>query len=400
MNRKYFLVAALIVTSSQFFFRHEAKASATQAPEASKDEMNVSVFDVPLLKPAYITTSPTPRKDGLTTGSLGGSLGNHAMIKQLAQEIANEKHGKFDSLLIMHQGKLVFESYYNRGRINLPHPQASASKAYTALAVGRAIQLGYLSKDDLHKPLIKFLHHLEPSKLVAGAEKITLHQALTMRSGIRIPDAAWDEYQNNAEQFKGQQQVQHFLQISAPITAESQTFKYQYDPTLVMQVLEAVVPGSAEEFITKELFAKLGITHFSWRKDSSGLLEGGSGARLTSRDMLKVGRLVQNQGKWLGETLIAADFIKTATGQLFLTGDDDVHFGGKDVFNQGYAYYWWSAEMRVGDKTYFARSAQGGYGQLIVLIEELDLMIVTTGLDNDAAYLQIIAERILPAFIQ
>ena len=73
------------------------------------------------------------------------------------KEIAENKHGRFDSFLILQQDKLLFESYYSRGRINLPHPQASTTKAYTALLLGRAIQLGYLTMDDLDKPLIKRL---------------------------------------------------------------------------------------------------------------------------------------------------------------------------------------------------------------------------------------------------
>ena len=75
--------------------------------------------------------------------------------------------------------------------------------------------------------------------------------------------------------------------------------------------------------------------------------------------------------------------------------------GGKDVSNQGYGYFWWSGDLKYGDKNYFSASAQGGSGQFIILIKELDLIVVATGSHRGSSgkNLQIAAERILPAFI-
>jgi len=164
-----------------------AQQSNKLAPEATAVEAKGSLRDIPILKKAYIDAAPRDRKDGIPVGKLGIDSGDKAMIIKLAQEIAESKDSIFDSFLIAHKGKLLFESYYNRGRINLAHPQASATKTYTGLALGRAIQLGYLSMDDLDKPLVSFLKDLDPTKFVEGAEKITLYQALTMTTGIHIP---------------------------------------------------------------------------------------------------------------------------------------------------------------------------------------------------------------------
>ena len=45
------------------------------------------------------------------------------------------------------------------------------------------------------------------------------------------------------------------------------------------------------------------------------------------------------------------------------------------------------------------QSAQGGGGQYIIIVEDFDLMVVVTGHDNDNTTLQMIAERVLPAFV-
>ncbi|AXT59542.1 serine hydrolase [Aquimarina sp. AD10] len=366
----------------------------------SSNNNEISFWEIPQLNNAYISTTPEDKKDGIPIGKLGVDGGNKEMILKLSQEIADNKHDPFDSFLIAHKGKLIFESYYNKGRINLPHFQASATKAYTCLAIGRAIQLGYLSMEDLNKPLVSFLKDLDPTKFVKGVEKITLHQAMTMRSGIRISKKQSEEIEKNPNQLKGQGQVQAYLEHSAPITATSQSFKYQFDPVLAMQVLDAVVPGSAKDFIKNELLDKMGITNYDWKTDISGLPRSGSGTSMTSRNMVKWGILTANKGKYNGEQLVPEAFINKATYKILYTGDDDIYGGGKDVSNQGYGYYWWSADLKSGKKSYFSRSAQGGGGQYIILIEELDLVIVVTSHENDNSTLQIIAERILPAFIK
>ncbi len=391
------IATMLLLTNSIFLSTTYAQNNA--APEARAGEDTLSFWDIPELKEAYFTATPTAGEDGIPVGQLGVDGGNKEMILKLAQEIADGQHSNFDGLLIAHKGKLLFESYYSRGRINLPHPQASATKVYTSLALGRAIQLGYLTMDDLDKPLVSFLKDLDPTKFVTGVEKITLHKALTMRSGIRLSREQRDEFEKDPKQLAGQGHVQTYLEHSEPITSASQTFEYKFDPMLVMQVIEAVVPGTAKDFIKNELHDKMGITNYRWETDISGLPRSGSRSSMTSRNMLKWGTLAMNNGKWNGEQLIPEAFITKATSRILYTGDDEVHYGGKDVSNQGYGYFWWSTDLKVGNKSYFGSSAQGGSGQCILLVDELDLIVVTTVHRIEIGVLQLAAERILPAFI-
>jgi len=380
--------------------QENTKENQSRAPEATAAEVARFSRDNPYLKEAFIDTAPADRKDGIPIGELGVDGGNKAMIVKLAQEIADSKHGNFDSLLIAQGGKLIFESYYKRGRINLPHLQASATKTYTGLALGRAIQMGYLTMADLDKPLVNFLQDLDPTKFVDGAKKITLHQALTMTTGLRISEEQRKEFEKNPGPLKDQSVVQTIFEHSAPITAESQSFKYGTGPQLVMQVIDAVVPGTAKDFIKNELLGKMGITNYRWRTHYSGLPESGWRTSMTSRALVKLGILARNKGKWNGEQLIPEAFIAKATSKVLHVGDDDVYGGGKDVSNQGYGYFWWNADLKYGNKSYFSTSAQGGLGQFIILIEELDLVVVVTAHDREPSTLQKTAERILPAFIK
>jgi len=380
-----------------------AQQSDSLAPEATAAEAKLSLGDIPVLKEAFIDVAPADRNDGIPVGQLGVDGGNKEMILRLARNIAGNQYGIFDSFLIAHKDKLLFESYYTRGRINLPHPQASATKTLTGLAFGRAIQLGYLTMYDLDKPLVSFFKDLDPTKFVDGVERITLKHALTSRSGIRISKEQKEKINKNPSLLKGQGHVQSLLEHSTPITEESQRFKYGDGVDLIMQVIEAVVPGSAKDFIKNEFFDKMGITNYTWlTHEVNGLPAAGSRSSITSRDMVKMGILVMNKGKWNGEQLIPEAFIVKGTSRVLSTGDNAVYFGGcKGISNEGYGYLWWNADLKVGNKSYFTANAQGGGGQFIILIEELDLVVVATAHNNrHPSTLRMTTERVLPAFIK
>jgi CubicO group peptidase (beta-lactamase class C family) len=231
---------------------------------------------LPYLNAPYISVAPDDKQDGIPVGTLAMSGADQERILKfanvLSQPAPDEKSGKVDSLLIYTGGQLVFESYYRRGRTNYPHYQMSITKSYTALAIGRAIQLGYLSMDDLNKPVVSFLKDIDATNLVEGADRITLHEALNMRSGVRLIPEKVNAFRKDPKKLKGQGQIQAYLQSSEPIPSAPLKMKYQAaDPAMAMQVLEAVVPNSAEDFIRNELFKPLGITNYHWQEDLSGL---------------------------------------------------------------------------------------------------------------------------------
>ena len=300
----------------------EAQPSNGLAPEVA--DLNAAAVSwaeeakLPDLPQAYLSATPTDKKDDIPVGALGVDGGNKEVIIAFAKEIEAGQHGEIDSLLIAQHGKLLFESYYRRGRINYPHYQMSITKSYTAMAIGRAIQLGQLAMADLDKPVVSFLKDVDQSKLVEGASSITLAEAMNMRSGVRIDEAKAKELMKLPESLKGQKQIQAYLEYSAPIPKAPREFKYQSaDTCMAMQVLEAAVPGSAREFIARELLGKMGVTNFGWETDVSGLPKSAAGSGMRSRDMVKWGMLVMSGGKWNGEQLLPNEFVRRATDRLF-----------------------------------------------------------------------------------
>jgi CubicO group peptidase (beta-lactamase class C family) len=393
LSLKHFIVAA-VFSSLSVAATAGSKINNSKAPEATAAEAKLSFRDTSVLEKAYIDPSPAIRKDKILVGKLFADGRKAKTIIKLAKEIADKKHGNYDSLLIAHKDKLIFESYYLRGRVNLPHPQASAVKTYTSLVVGRAIQMGYLNLSDLHKPLVSFLKELDPTKFTDGAEKITLHKALIMHGGLNVNREEWEALEKATPgKLKGQGLVQTLLEKSKPITAESQTYLYgNYNPMLVMTVIDAVVPGTAQEFIKNEILDKLSITNYSWDTHISGLPQAGWLVSMTSRDMLKLGSLVLNKGKWNGEQLISANYLTKATSGLVKPTDDWMPESYR------YGYFWYQAPLAVEGKNYDATFAWGGGGQRVIVVAELDLTIVITAHDRDDKIMTQIENAVLPVF--
>ena len=325
-------------------------------------------------------------------GKLSVDGGDRAAVEAFANELAapakDEKAGNVDSMLIGYRGKLIFESYYRRGRANFPHYQMSITKSYTALAIGRAIQLGLLKMDDLDKPAIGFLKELDATKLVAGADTITLAQAMQMSSGIRLGDKRANELMKDPAKLKGQGEIQAYLQHSAPIPPMPREFKYQEpDTAIAMQVLNAVAPGGAEEFIKNELLGRMSITQYHWEPAISGLPKSAAGSSILSRDMLKFGQLILNKGKWNGEQLIPEAYLTRATTP--------------SQINEHYGFFWWVDNFTVGGKTYHSFQGRGAGGQFIFMFPELDLVAVVTSHNKGMGdTLQTLPQRIIPAFVQ
>ena len=267
----------------------------------------------------------------------------------------------------------------------------SITKSYAALGLGRAIQLGYLSMADLDKPVVSFLEEIDQSKLVEGAAEITLAEAMNMRSGVRIDQGKSKELLRTPSLLEGQGQIQAYLEHSAPIEPSPREYKYQEsDPSMTMQVIEAVVPGSAREFIEKELLNRMGIRNFGWQDDVSGLPKSAAGSSMRSRDMLKWGMLVMNEGRWNDKQLVPAAFVRQATDRIYTNPQDT-----------SYGYFWWRHDAAVGKKTFDCKSGRGAGGQFILMYPELNLIgIVTSHNKGMGKMLSTFPDRVLPTFIE
>ncbi len=358
---------------------------------AKADQTSVTAYRLEQLLPdlpqPIVDATPDDLDDGIAVAPLDRHGVDIKVVESLTREIAKGKYGNIDSLLIASQGKLVLESYYRRGRQASPHFQMSITKSVTALAVGRAIQLGYIK--DLNAPVLDYLTEVELFHPLPGVAEVKVADCLNMKSGLRgLDEKSKNAFGQLAALMKGQRQAQMAFNTSS---REEGEFKYQgTDPMLVMQVVEAVVPGTAEEFIRKEVLGRLGISEYAWQPDVSGLPKAAAGSSLRSRDMLKLGLLIANDGKWNGEQLWTREFIRDAVAPIYT-----------NKAGHTYGYFWWGNEVEVGGKRHRCVSARGAGGQFIFVLPSLELVVVVTSHNKEKAMrhpFRILNEVVLPTF--
>ncbi len=119
----------------------------------------------------------------------------------------------------------------------------------------------------------------------------------------------------------------------------------------------------------------------AWERDPSGIPIGGWGLTLTPRDMAKLGFLYLHQGMWEGKQLVPASWVRDSTQPHIRAGD------GWD-----YGYQWWVDPSQ----SFFA--AIGRYGQCIIVVPKLDMVVVFTAhIEDTDPETELLQKYIIPA---
>jgi CubicO group peptidase (beta-lactamase class C family) len=321
-------------------------------------------YSVPKETADGLPVSPAGR-EGIDVKALvrmvnGIDADNAAFLKRAkAGEAITNKQGCIDSFLLARNGKLVFESYFADSTIDKPHFTMSVTKSIASLGIGKAIELGVIGSDqDL---LVDYFPSLDRSKLVAGADKIRLCDLLSMRSGIRV-----DEKKLSRREKVGRNLEVTSLTLSAPIKPGKE-YKYQgTDPNLLSHLIGLKTGKKLEVFLKEKLFAPLGIKSSAFNTDAAGQTRAAAGMQLRSRDLLKIGLMVQAGGKWKGKQVVEKKWIDKSTA---------IHV---DNGRAKYGYFWWSQYHTVGGRKLLVKSARGALGQFIVMVPELEVVAVFT----------------------
>ena len=278
-----------------------------------------------------------------------------------------EKHDTIYSLLVVKNGKLIAEKYFNVGSIDELGKRASVTKSYTSALVGIALDKGYLSSVD--QKMLEFFPDIADQIKDPRKEQITIRNMLEMRSGYPSEEhnaAAWEIMWSG-----------DYLDAIAdlPLSADPGT-RFQYSNLTAHWTGIIAARASGMDLMAlgnKYLFGPLGVTPGEdWLRDVDGYYIGSGDILFTSRDMARFGQLYLDGGEYNGQQIVSADWVHDSL-QTYTANEFEVTSIGQ-FKNMGYGYMWWSA--KVGDR--YVSFAWGHGGQLIVLDHVNDMIVVTT----------------------
>jgi len=275
-----------------------------------------------------------------------------------------ERLGFMYSLLVVRNGKLIVERYFNGTDKYYADHTCSTGKSYTSALVGIALRENYLTS--LDQKMMDFFPEYTTPDLDPRKFDITIRQLLQMRAGY-----AFEESGDYIDPWFQSRDMMEFA-IEVPLAADlDQTFAYSSHSSHILSgILTKATGMSTYEFAKQYLFDPLDITVKRWDQDSLGYYFGFGYLWFSPRDMARFGYLYLNNGFVDGQQIIPAEWIEAST-QRYST---DASWFKKHFEDFGYGYQWWLAQAG-GYDVYFAL---GHGGQIIVNVPELDMVIVTT----------------------
>ena len=334
------------------------------------------------------TVSCPPKPDDLGDGwqveTLCAVGMDPAPILDLVHMIDNLGDHHYEGLLIVKDNYLVYEKYWPGYEFNWDntsilgprvnygprtrHYLASESKSVTSLVFGIAMDQGLISSVD--NKIEPYYSSDYPGLLTGQKKEITIKQLLTMSSGL-----AWDESTPATSDayylFRVSDPIRYILSLALQHPPGT-FFHYNSGGTNILGDLVHRTSGiNLREFARTNLFGPLQITNWEWKAIRNDHYFASGGLFMTPRDLIKLGQLCLNKGRWGDRQIVSEAWIRESTAARIAPAEMPI--GDK------YGYQWWMKDFAVDDEIYRSYFAVGWGEQYMYVFKRENLIILFTG---------------------
>tara|TARA_B110000263_G_C15294232_1_gene504810 strand:+ start:732 stop:1970 length:1239 start_codon:yes stop_codon:yes gene_type:complete len=292
---------------------------------------------------------------------------------QSIDEIARNWY--IDGLLILKDGNILFEKYYDHLTEDKPHLMNSISKSVVGLLAGKL-------EGDKFIDLSQTVSHYIPELAGSGWGPDSLQMVLDMKDGSDYTE----DYPDFSTTFRLQDCVvgwivDDYCPENLPLGGydffptigrnESNIGKFYYrsgSTDVLAWVLEEATGKSLAELISDYIWKPMGAEFDAFiTVDKSGYALGSRGMNSTLRDLSRMGLLVINKGKAFGEQVVPASFIEDMHDQF---GDSTWPYESADNLEPFYRSFWWGKGNEERDL-----SGVGIHGQFLRIAPEAGIVI-------------------------
>ena len=276
-----------------------------------------------------------------------------------------------DGLMILKDGEVHYENYWNENKETSRHIIWSVSKSFLSALVGIALDEGLI--EDINDPIIKYLKDFKDT----GYKGVSIKNLLQMSSGIEFNEDYGDP---NSD-------INRYARVTATGTSQREFAKtlknsrkpgtYNHYISLDSQMLGMLIAEvsnmSVKEYLHEKIWSKIGMQDDAfYLTDKQEVEMSLGGLNVTLRDMAKFGQLFLNNGEWNGNQIVPFEWVANSTTPL------DIHVqpnAGDELTSDawGYGYQWWVPGPEVSDYT-----AHGIYNQFIYINPESNVVIAKT----------------------
>lgn len=270
---------------------------------------------------------------------------------------------RLTSVAVVRNGKLVHHSYHNGYKQDSLHDVRSVTKSVVGLLVGKALEQGAIGSID--DPIDMYLPDNEFS-LTVEQKGITIRHLLNMSGGFQ-----WNETNGNAyNEWVLSEDPMQFLLEKPIVTTPGTSYNYNSAAVHLLGVVLANATGvNLKDYAQSTLFDEIDVPQAEWESVDETYFNGGSGIRLRTLDMARIGQLMLGGGMYNGASVLPSEWIDFLTSPAY---DWTLDYG----FFRDYTYgnLWWVHEYE-GETNYLA----WGYGgQFIYVSPARNLVVITT----------------------
>lgn len=341
--------------------------------------LTLSIMWACLLRPVSPRTGPasTPIGHDWVASPATTQGVNDATLQQTITSLLDAPMD-IHSVLVERHGNLIAE-YYQGGKDRSVYalistrrdfgPEVkqdirSIGKSVTSLLYGIALHEGKVPP--VSTPVLDAYPELAD---IATTEKrrITINDLLNMASGLNWQEGSLGV--NDELRLFWKKDIPRYVLGHDLATSPNTTFNYNGGGTAILADLITSGTGQAlDDYAGDRLFAPLGIHDWAWVSDIHGRPMAFNGLRMRPRDLLKIGRLVLDQGRWQGQQIVPGTWISASMSPDFKS----------DVRDFRYGHQWWAGTAHWHGQSIQWHAGFGNGGQRLYIIPGLDMAVVTT----------------------
>ena len=281
-----------------------------------------------------------------------------------------------DGIIILHQGKVVYERYFSELTESDVHAVMSLTKSFTGTLAATLVAEGVIDEDKLVAEYVPELKH-------SAFGDATVRQVMDMTTALQYSE---DYADPNAEVWKfsaagsplpkpkdytGPVGYYEYLETVKKQGKHGEAFGYKTVNADALGWIMAKATGKpVDALLSEKIWSKLGSEQDSYYQvDAVGTPFAGGGFNAGLRDLARFGEMIRQQGRWQGQQVIP----QAAVEDIEEGGSQDAFAKSDHPKLKGWSYrnMWWMTENDHG-----AFSARGVHGQAIYIDPKAEMVIV------------------------
>lgn len=312
------------------------------------------------------------------------------IIRKLNQKIAQSYFKSITSIVVIKDGKLLIEEYFNGATRSSLHDTRSVGKTLASSILGIAIGEGHIKDEN---QTLKDFYNLQSYKnYTIKKEEISLKSLLTMSSGLNGSDMNPNSPGNEENMYPTSDWVKFGLDLPMD---EDKTIGKDWDyltagAVILGDILNKTVPDGLEKYADKKLFQPLGISNYKWQFTPTNVPNTAGGFQMNSLDNARYGQLYLNKGVYEDKQILSEIWVKSSLSKQIALPKTE---------NEFYGYLLWNKKYSVNNNEIEAYYASGNGGNKIMIFNDIGVVVLITATAYGQPYMHQQADEIIENYI-